>query len=542
MEESEHENEPKVEKENSKALKKTAKAMDRTNHSGKDVNAITTKASNNMLSKKPVAHRDSNEEEDVNGSEDEEGGDENAGSKDSESESGEEKNDGISSEEEESGEEEPVSKADLLKRKKQETPMWTKGNLYPDSDIEEISEKPKISRAKSPASQYPALEIASSDDEAPQAYGRQACDDKKGDESGVRGKFDPVNMHVYEYLISLHAQRPTFRPSGNAKASFQPDRSRRNVSISSAMDTLAVDAEKDEPPVSWPSSTHLSYPPPDAKDQRIGLKPQSSLIQAILKKANDHITVAVLFTHPFPGTIVKPLLLASCVSRAADTHNAKDICLRIQQDKKYCTDITSLPDNRLAAIQKSVKDATDKAVVEEWLLGRPGINTAAVVQNLLNDCIYIYPGNHAERRHNSRGPFLNPVFLRVLKSAFFTGDTSFVNTHFDLFNENNTLIRPAVPPPMLGLIGAAFHISLSEWASGSYIKCKGFSAGTATAAYDRHIDLLERIQKEDPHCYWQLKAAIFKQCRDNSGLSSGPSAIPINMERLAMRFYEEREI
>ncbi|KAI1784148.1 hypothetical protein LXA43DRAFT_850149, partial [Ganoderma leucocontextum] len=57
-----------------------------------------------------------------------------------------------------------------------------------------------------------------------------------------------------------------------------------------------------------------------------------------------------------------------------------------------------------------------------------------------------------------------------------------------------------IPMPMLALVGAALHASLSEWRTGVH-KRGTFSADAFLDAYTEHITLLTGIKTQNPRAY-----------------------------------------
>ncbi|KDQ20399.1 hypothetical protein BOTBODRAFT_26407 [Botryobasidium botryosum FD-172 SS1] len=402
---------------------------------------------------------------------------------------------------------EVVTDAVVLKRKDVETPrLIQKGKALVNTKIQK-------EQAKSTAT----INIVSSDDDQPM--------EKQNTKALTKRKEKAAS--------EMPKVKTTSASTPAAKKSGAPAH-RRNVSISTAMVGLTV---KQEPvglgdALTWPSNTDLVYPDPSSISKRVGLKAQSEEIQQIMRKSMDLLDIQLGLKCAFPEPIQRTAITTAAIIGAAKELRKPEFVKRMKANQQYAKDFSSVADNRISDFRTPVKDLADKIVVEEWKFGKSGVDTISLVQTLLKDCVYIFP---PEKRQQKAYPFLNPPLINILAQSFFKGPTSFVNKNLDYFlcEEIN---QPIVPVSMLALVGAAVHLSISEWASGSLIKHKTFSNDTALGAYNRHIASLQETMEKDSFSFYQLMALIFSKAKDACMLPEESETIPINMEALADMF------
>ncbi|KAI0749089.1 hypothetical protein C8Q74DRAFT_1212228, partial [Fomes fomentarius] len=69
-----------------------------------------------------------------------------------------------------------------------------------------------------------------------------------------------------------------------------------------------------------------------------------------------------------------------------------------------------------------------------------------------------------------------------------------------------------IPVPMLALVGAAVHASLTEWKSGTH-KPSPFSADSYLDAYNEHILLLNGIKQANLRAFHKMMHRLYVSAR-----------------------------
>ncbi|KAI0717684.1 hypothetical protein C8T65DRAFT_571521 [Cerioporus squamosus] len=77
-----------------------------------------------------------------------------------------------------------------------------------------------------------------------------------------------------------------------------------------------------------------------------------------------------------------------------------------------------------------------------------------------------------------------------------------------------------IPMPMLALVGAALHASLTEWSTGVH-KPASFSADSYLDAYNEHIILLEGIKNASAGGYHKMMHRLYKLASRRTPTATG---------------------
>ncbi|KAH9846213.1 hypothetical protein C2E23DRAFT_696953, partial [Lenzites betulinus] len=67
-----------------------------------------------------------------------------------------------------------------------------------------------------------------------------------------------------------------------------------------------------------------------------------------------------------------------------------------------------------------------------------------------------------------------------------------------------------IPIPMLALVGAALHASVTEWRSGAH-KPAAFSGDSYVDAYNEHVILLQGIQLKNLRAFHVMMHRLYRQ-------------------------------
>ncbi|KDQ06450.1 hypothetical protein BOTBODRAFT_181603 [Botryobasidium botryosum FD-172 SS1] len=488
--------------------------------------------------------------------------------------------------ENDTAEESPESDIDEVVRKERsalEMPVWTKKtqSLHPaasapsarstdDADAiltsttnftNHSSQKPITSCTAKPSaredsahkSRIPGVIVLSSSDEGPAAEkpSRTKGKEKMRTTSALSKRKEKATLETPSWKSNTtHNESPS-----NNRPKPRPATQKRNVSISSALGTLTVKTEPSESRLTntstvgrWPEVTNLVLPPPTAPDKRLRLLQQTDVIQEIVRNAIDEYSINILTINAFPDGISKTTLLTTALYRGAETLRAAevagsveavgagDVLARLQADRAYRSALASLPDNRIGDIRKGFKKAAETLVMEHYGFGKEGVDTVPIVQNLLYNDTYIYPGNNAQRQVKSGLPYTHHCVIAFLHDKFFDGAASFVKSHLQLFNKDGAA---AIPAPMVALAAASISIAIVQWASGRYVSVGDFTAEVVSNIYHDHIATLGDLAENDNHYYQKLMQKIYILAMGGVKPKPKKQIVKIDIASLIQAFAEE---
>ncbi|KAI0702729.1 hypothetical protein C8Q76DRAFT_632476, partial [Earliella scabrosa] len=242
------------------------------------------------------------------------------------------------------------------------------------------------------------------------------------------------------------------------------------------------------------------------------LNAQHPHIQATLRRAFDFIELHLVFNNAFPDTLVRSQFVKTAIVESAQHLGFTGLVERLNGDTDgvFMRALAPLPNQRISTFRGSVKKIADAHVVPYYKLTAG--NSEILMQSLFEYMAYIYPG-----------VFNHDIFASIVKQCFFTGPHSLGVCFPDRFTSSLALHpdQKEIPIPMLALIGAAVHASLTEWKAGVH-KSIPFSADSYLDAYNEHTLLLDGIKANKLHAFHKLMHQLYLSARCVLDSSSQP--------------------
>ncbi|KAJ3472981.1 hypothetical protein NLI96_g13178 [Meripilus lineatus] len=188
----------------------------------------------------------------------------------------------------------------------------------------------------------------------------------------------------------------------------------------------------------------------------------------------------------FPSDSEIVAWVKACFRQACNEEGATRRLERFTQDKAYYNYIFHLIKDKVSQIRNDVKTSADTKIIRNYEIDlkatQEEIHTR--VEYLLNKSNFLFknPDTATER-------FQNQIIFDIARDVWFSGPTK-DGVKF------STLFTP-IPPAMLALIAAGVHCSLSQWASGSFVK-KHFKTDPNAINYGKALEVLTTWKQARP--------------------------------------------
>ncbi|KDQ14923.1 hypothetical protein BOTBODRAFT_44410 [Botryobasidium botryosum FD-172 SS1] len=270
--------------------------------------------------------------------------------------------------------------------------------------------------------------VLSSSDEGPTA--EKPSHTKSKEKMGTTSVFSKCKEKAMFETLSWKSKTTHNESLSHNRLKPHPATQNCNVSISSALGTLAV---KTEP--------------------------------KIVHNAINKYSINILTINAFPDGISKTTLLTTVLYQGAETLWAAkvtgsveavsvgDILTQPQADHAYRSVLASLPNNHIGDIHKGFKKAAKTLIIKHYGFGKEDVDTVPIVQNLLYDDTYIYPGNNASLKlciYFSKDRLKVAYHTHITVSSPSSMTSSSTEQH-RLLNHTPSSSTKMVPPPFLPL-------------------------------------------------------------------------------------------
>ncbi|PIL31106.1 hypothetical protein GSI_05802 [Ganoderma sinense ZZ0214-1] len=256
--------------------------------------------------------------------------------------------------------------------------------------------------------------------------------------------------------------------------------------------------------------------PPATPGGVLSLKEQDAHIQDMIRHTFLRVESNLVFDNGFPDAVGRARFVYEAMQESAKELAYGALDRLLGTDQSFARTLASLPNQRISTFRSNIKKNADSTVGAFYGVqqapGQAG-ETADKVEWTFDHLKYIYPLvlEPADKRSAAWAkPYQNPAVASMLRSCFFTGATAvgnrdaarFVSSRLDREDELE------IPMPMLALVGAAIHASLSEWRTGIHKKGT-FSADSFLDAYTEHVTLLTGIKAQNPRAYHTMMHRLY---------------------------------
>jgi len=282
-----------------------------------------------------------------------------------------------------------------------------------------------------------------------------------------------------------------------------------NVQFASNTIDLTTDRSHSE-------SINIVYP---AGGGNISLSAQSGRIQDLLHAAIEKTLIDICFIDAFPDAL-KETVVKSALSECADALGYQDISQRLRVDKKYATDLSKVPAQRVYNLRHHVKEKSDGLIEAYYDCHKRARRNAEEIKWLLASCHYIYPCEPETGSLNARKPFLHEGIIAAIRQMFFHGRQSAGIKNFQLFKSSipEKPNEKEIPKAMCAFASAGVFCSISEYSTGSH-RHEEFSMEKIIDAYNENMILLTKIQRDGPLQFHALMHRLFREASSTASIA-----------------------
>ncbi|KAJ3751261.1 hypothetical protein DFH05DRAFT_1519404 [Lentinula detonsa] len=320
-------------------------------------------------------------------------------------------------------------------------------------------------------------------------------------------------------------------------------------------------------PRSW--SPETEYNPPGVGQRLISLRAQSPQIQQVLARAVTTSIGLFLIKDAYPDVAQREKFLHDALVSAATEIGLKKLAERLcdPNEHKWRKFLTDYVFNRVVHVRSDVKKHAESIILDSKypITGRL-CDVPCYISFITLKLRYIFPlkappspqfdevvvtpaegaettpiaTKRVQRPHipnytNNEslqlqgGAYRHPAIITTLRSMF-SGPTSpgqlLKGAFSSSLNEDQFPdSEPEVPMSMVALAAAAVHFCLSEWTTGS-LHSADFRGDKARPEYHKNIELLQKIQKDNPLRYHTLMSNLLTQAMESNINGSDSDGIP----------------
>ncbi|PIL28579.1 hypothetical protein GSI_08620 [Ganoderma sinense ZZ0214-1] len=254
--------------------------------------------------------------------------------------------------------------------------------------------------------------------------------------------------------------------------------------------------------------------PPTQPGGTLQLMVQEEAIRNTVRQAIADLDRYLAFENAFPDAITRSRVIADLLVSAAGLQDLNGLQERLKTDPDFTRTLSALPKQRMSTFRGAIKKLADSQVPAFCAL-TPG-ECKDKVEWLFFHLAYIYPFTYTDDKKTISwsAPNKGPIVRHLLHLAFCNGPTSIAAKNPDRFKSSMQQMPQAdekeMPMPMVALVGAAIHASLSEWRTGVH-KPMAFSADAFADAYNEHITLLTGIKNKNIRGYHAMMHRLYRE-------------------------------
>ncbi|CDO75133.1 hypothetical protein BN946_scf185010.g58 [Trametes cinnabarina] len=288
----------------------------------------------------------------------------------------------------------------------------------------------------------------------------------------------------------------------------------------------AAPAASSEPMTAVDEGIEIVWP---SRGGKVSLKAQRPRVRAVARDAIGEILASICLKNASPegpekqNHFAKHALIAS-----AGKLGFSDIVDRLKSDREYAKALGTILTQWVSTFRGRTKMITDPLVATAYNLES---GDEKRVEWLKDSLRYIYPGDFEvftrfscylptiltcwqKGTVEAQKAFSPPIFVRVLRSAFFNNSRSIGNALIEKFVSSDPS-RPdekELPAPMLALVSTAIFASIADYEFDVYDAAE-FSADSFADSYAENMRLLEHIKMRGPKKYHLLMHHLLASIR-----------------------------
>ncbi|KAI0826681.1 hypothetical protein BC628DRAFT_1320049 [Trametes gibbosa] len=264
---------------------------------------------------------------------------------------------------------------------------------------------------------------------------------------------------------------------------------------------------------------------------KLKLRDQHRRVRRVIQHATNTVLADVALKNAFPdgpqrqGQIVYRALLSTASQFAYD-----DISKRLRKQDNYAADLCKIPAQRIPTLRGQVRKLAEGQPCTAFGLGFGNKDMGDWLQEGFR---YIYPFDYENKTIKVGKPYSPPVFLEILRVAFFKRPSSLGFKVSERF-ESTLPDKPdekEIPAAMLALVATALHAAIED-CKHNHMQPRDFTANDYWGIYKDHIQELSTIRTHSPVQYHVLMHGFWRRISTpmgTSGLSGGPRKSFLNV-------------
>ncbi|OJT11577.1 hypothetical protein TRAPUB_11906 [Trametes pubescens] len=289
---------------------------------------------------------------------------------------------------------------------------------------------------------------------------------------------------------------------------------RTSHTLDSDEDSTVEDASGTD---SDPEDSGIEIVPP--QHGKLKLTDQHRRVRRVLQHSIYTMLVDIGLKNAFPdGPQKQGKIVYRALTSAAGEYGYDDILKRLKKQDEYASELSKIPSQRIPTFRSHVRKLAEGQPCTAFGLMSCDKDKGDWLQEGFR---YIYPFDYENKSIKASKPYSPPVFLEILRVAFFKRPSSLgfkICKHF----ESSLPDKPdekELPASLLALVATALHAAIEDCKHG-HAQPRDFTSNDYWGIYKDHMQELSTIRTRGPVQYHVLMHGFWRQLSSPMGNSS----------------------
>ncbi|EIW56973.1 uncharacterized protein TRAVEDRAFT_30250 [Trametes versicolor FP-101664 SS1] len=334
---------------------------------------------------------------------------------------------------------------------------------------------------------------------------------------------DEIPKFVKPNAVSDTSTNSKRRPEVKEKKSVAPSKSHPKKRTSHALDSdedSSVEDASGTDSDSEDSGIEIVLP----QRGKLKLTDQHRRVRRVVKHSIYTMLVDIGLKNAFPdGPQKQGKIVHRALTSAAGEYGYDDILKRLKKQDEYASALSKIPSQRIPTFRSNVRKLAEGQPCTAFGLMSRDKDKGDWLQEGFR---YIYPFDYENKSITAGKPYSPPVFLEILRVAFFKRPSS-LGFKICKYFESSLPDKPdekELPASLLALVATALHAAIEDCKHG-HVQPRDFTSNDYWGVYKDHMQELSTIRTRGPVQYHVLMHGFWRQLSSpigNPGQAGAP--------------------
>ncbi|KAI0629512.1 hypothetical protein C8Q77DRAFT_1065182, partial [Trametes polyzona] len=252
------------------------------------------------------------------------------------------------------------------------------------------------------------------------------------------------------------------------------------------------------------------------REGRLKLREQHRRVRRLIQRGIDFTLAEICLQNAFPDTSQDHIkIVYRALLKAADELSDEDIMRRLKRKDDYAYEMCKIPSQRIPIFRGNVRKLAEGVPITAFGMV---FGDKEKGEWLLRSHRFLYPFNYEAKTIDAGKIYGQPIFLEILRLAFFKQPDAFgfgISDRFcsSLPGKPNEVELPA---PMLALVATAIYAAIDDCMNSRHHP-RDFTANNYWNKYKDFVNELSNIRTNGPQQYHALMHGLWRRIIDPSG-------------------------